>query len=607
MTPPRASFPLFAIGLAAAVALVASPPASPAAVAPESVQWIRYQSPNFNVYSSAPERRTEDFIVRLERFREVLGTIFPSFEVTSPVETTVFVFKSWPTMEPFAPRYGGKTVTIDGQFTWSRDENFVVVNGSGTDDHMPVVYHEYMHYFTMRNLPPLPPWFGEGIAECYETFRTDGKTAELGRGKVEHILYLRQVPFMPLDQLFAVRHDSPEYNEGDRRSVFYAESWALVHYLIWDTAKYRQKLVAFLDRLGSGEDSQQAFVGAFGTSPADLQAELRRNLEHGQYLKSVVTLKGPPVEASVRKSPVSKGEIQARLGDLLAHSADERSGDAESYLDAALAAEPDNAVALRALALVRRGQGKPDEARALLEKRLAADPHDGMAAWSLGEQLTDQDATAPRARSLLRGAATDRPDIPEIAVAYGRSLLSGPPEPSEAELDHAIALLNVARDKLRYRADVLATQAVLLAARGNFPAAESLVTRALPVLGDKEALSWARASLDQFRRRAQAEEEYQRRLAGDTTAAGESAAEPGAPGTPEDAGAVAPADDASIPADVANRDIDTYNKGIALANQRNYAGALALLEPLYLSTRVPELKDRLGPLLADLRKRAGRK
>ncbi len=68
-----------------------------------------------------------------------------------------------------------------------------------------------------------------------------------------------------------------------------------------------------------------------------------------------------------------------------------------------------------------------------------------------------------------------------------------------------------------------------------------------------------------------------------------------------------PPPDPSIPADICNRDIETFNKGIALANQANYKGALALLEPLYLSTRVSEIKDRLGPLLADLRKRAGRK
>ena len=610
MTVPRARVPLFAVALATAVALaalVATALPSHAAAAAESLEWTRYQTPNFTVFSSAPDRRTEDFIVRLERFREVLGTIFPSFEVASPVETTMFVFRDWPTMEPFAPRYGGKTVTIDGQFTWTRDENFVVVNGSGTDDHMPTVYHEYMHYFTLRNLPPLPPWFSEGIAECYETFRTDGKTAELGRGKVDHILYLRQVPFMPLERLFAIRHDSADYNEGDRRSVFYAESWALVHYLLWDTSKYRPSVVGFLERLGSGEDPQAAFAGAFGTSPITLEAELKRNLEHGQYLKTVVTLKGPPVEASIRKSPVSKAEIQARLGDFLAHDQADRTAQAQALLEASLAAEPDNGAALRALALVRKQQGRIEEARTLLEKRLAADPKDGMAAWSLGEVLLEQGDAVPRARSLLVSAATIRPDIPEIAVAYGRSLLAGSPEATKAELDRAIAVLNTARDKLRYRADLLATQAVLLAMNDNFPAAESLVKRALPKLGDPESLRWAQEALAHMKSYRAAQEDYEK-----TVAAAEAAAGPQPPeGAADEPPPLAPEPGASSPspwsADTYNRDVAKFNRAIELANGRDYAGALAILEPLYASTRYDDIRDKIRPLIPDLRRRAGRK
>ena len=59
--------------------------------------------------------------------------------------------------------------------------------------------------------------------------------------------------------------------------------------------------------------------------------------------------------------------------------------------------------------------------------------------------------------------------------------------------------------------------------------------------------------------------------------------------------------------DLYNRDVETFNRGIALANQRNYSGALGLLESLYAKTAFSDIKDRLGPLLADLRKRAGRK
>src|SRR5262249_50695602 len=152
---------------------------------------------------------------------EALGTIFSNLDVASPVDTTVFVFHDKSQMQPFVPRYNGKPVDIAGMFAARRDANFVLIDASGSHDRMPVVYHEYMHYFTKRNLPPLPPWFGEGIAQCYETFRIEGKTAVLGKTNVDLMNYLKQATFMPLEQLLAIRYDSPEYNEGDRRGVFY--------------------------------------------------------------------------------------------------------------------------------------------------------------------------------------------------------------------------------------------------------------------------------------------------------------------------------------------------------------------------------------------------
>src|SRR4029077_6209536 len=59
-------------------------------------------------------------------------------------------------------------------------------------------------------------------------------------------------------------HGSPYYNEANQASVFYAESWALVHYLLLDPeAQQRQLMKNFFaawDKSGSKIDAaQQAF------------------------------------------------------------------------------------------------------------------------------------------------------------------------------------------------------------------------------------------------------------------------------------------------------------------------------------------------------------
>ena len=70
-----------------------------------------------------------------------------------------------------------------------------------------------------------------------------------------HIFQLRE-RFIPLRELMAVRHDSPLYNEGDRRSIFYAESWALLHYFMVGKPERMPQLVKYLERYSAGASSE---------------------------------------------------------------------------------------------------------------------------------------------------------------------------------------------------------------------------------------------------------------------------------------------------------------------------------------------------------------
>jgi hypothetical protein len=62
---------------------------------------------------------------------------------------------------------------------------------------------------------------------------------------------LRHNKLIPLDVLFHVDASSPYYNEENKVSVFYAESWALTHYLMIGD-KHRQMLLDYASALASG-------------------------------------------------------------------------------------------------------------------------------------------------------------------------------------------------------------------------------------------------------------------------------------------------------------------------------------------------------------------
>src|SRR5947209_16570698 len=104
------------------------------------------------------------------------------------------------------------------------------------------------------NYRPFATWIREVMAELYSTFKVNGdRKINLGLPVVDHIYELRQSRFLTIPELFAIKTDSDDYHEGNRRSIFYAESWALVHYLIMgNNGKRVPQLQKFIVGINSG-------------------------------------------------------------------------------------------------------------------------------------------------------------------------------------------------------------------------------------------------------------------------------------------------------------------------------------------------------------------
>jgi hypothetical protein len=60
------------------------------------------------------------------------------------------------------------------------------------------------------------------------------KESRVGTIDETHLYILQQNKLLPIETLLNVEQSSPYYNEANQASVFYAESWALVHYLMMD-------------------------------------------------------------------------------------------------------------------------------------------------------------------------------------------------------------------------------------------------------------------------------------------------------------------------------------------------------------------------------------
>lgn len=223
-----------------------------------------------------------------------------------------------------------------------------------------------------RAIERLPVWLNEGIAEFYSTFESmdGGRTVQLGRVPVHHLERLRH-EFLPLATLAAVDHASPYYNERDKGSAFYAESWAFVHFLcLGKDRKYGARFAPFVETLTNGVPFERACAEQLGTPVNELEREVR------QYLGSLVftAMRGTLPEslgaiARLEPAAVAEAEAHSVLAELqLFH---DRSDEGREQLTHALTLDPTHALALARLAEVSAASGKADEARALLGRGIS--------------------------------------------------------------------------------------------------------------------------------------------------------------------------------------------------------------------------------------------
>ena len=73
-----------------------------------------------------------------------------------------------------------------------------------------------------------------------------------------------------LADLVKVQHDSPLYNEGSRRTLFYAQSWALVHYLLAGEPSRADLVTEYIKAIEAGAAADAAWSRIFGSERIEI-------------------------------------------------------------------------------------------------------------------------------------------------------------------------------------------------------------------------------------------------------------------------------------------------------------------------------------------------
>jgi len=363
-------------------------------------KWLSLRTKNFNIVSNADEGDTRQLALKLEQFRLIISRLTNTSNV-APVPITVVVFKNDGAFKPFKPLYNGKPANLSGFFQQSEDENLIALDMNASEEYpMSLIFHEYTHLLTAYASSPLPLWLSEGLAEFYSTFDVKKNEVTIGKPLSSHVWLLRE-KFVPFQTLFSVRHDSPGYNERDKQGVFYAESWALAHYLMFGNNHARQpQLTQFLGLLSGGMNVERAFNEAFKIGFTEMEKELRRYVENRSYPGMIYTLKSTEGEKDVSVRPLSDAEVQYNLGNLLMRI--NRLEDAETYFNQAAALDAELAGPYEGRGFIAMRRDKYDDAREHFRKAAALGSQNHLVHYYYAESIQREQKGSREGISLIQ-------------------------------------------------------------------------------------------------------------------------------------------------------------------------------------------------------------
>lgn len=505
----KARFPqrLMSVAALAAMCFASAVAALPARAG--DAGWLSVRTKNFLVVGRGREREVRREAARLEQFHAVLSAAFARLvggERGGPyAPTTVILFPDDKSYAPFKPVFGGRqAMGVAGHFQSSTEVNYIALSleNERVSESSSTLLHEYTHLLISDYLRGAPAWLKEGLAEFYSTARiAAGRVTFGGPVKARQQLLRRDGLAVPLGALFNAHEQSPLYQDETKRTRFYSESWALVHYLLNGGGDARRAQFArYLDLVASGEDAEESWRAAFGSDNAALETELAAYVRLPAYPERVETFEQTALETTTaatttKATPLSEGEVAAYFGDLLLRGG--REAEAEEHLRRALEADSRSASAHVSMGLLRLRQGRLEEATVTLREAIALDSRSHLARFYLADALrregvkgvvsaADFDEKTRSISAELRRSIELAPDFLEAYKLFALVELERGDQVSEAA-----ALLERAVRIAPRRRELLLLLAQARIRTRDFTAARELVATATRRSADRRLLAHA--------------------------------------------------------------------------------------------------------------------
>lgn len=387
--------------------------------------WIQVSSPHFTVISNSSEKQARRIAVQFERMRSMFHAALPTLQVDPAHPIIVLAVRDKDEFKALEPQtyLANESLHLNGLFLRAADQNYVLIRVE-TQGQYPyaIVYHEYTHWL-LSKAPNVPLWLDEGMAEFYETAQIFDKDASVGAASARDLMLLRQTPPLPLETLFTIDETSPYYREKKKGSIFYAESWALTHYLYFHDFDYKtSRLNEYMALLAHGVDPVAAANRVFGDLK-HLEAALQHYIQQENLIRFRTTPLAQINELPLEAKPMTPAQVNAAKATVLAYNG--RTAEARALVNDALQQDPANASAHETMAFLDSLEQMEAEDKlrdSIRSSPLSASGYDRLALflWTRNRNLEEARTLQIKALALDPANVGYRMDMSKILLALGR-------------------------------------------------------------------------------------------------------------------------------------------------------------------------------------------
>ncbi len=389
-------------------------------------KWHEARAPHVTVVSDGNVRTAVGIADRVERLRAAFSQLWPGARLHDGRPLAVYAVKGGSRLRDLLPEFWrhSSRSRAAGLLLVGLDRYYMLVRHDVAGDNpFAVVDHEYTHLLLDRNVTGAPLWLDEGFAELIANGNVAAGT--FGRPNEAHLELLRNGGLLPWPSVLMAQRTSPAYVDRSTAPAFYAQSWALTHYLKLGNGGTRAaKLTEYLELIDKECAPLEAAVRAFGDLDV-LARQLAGYVRVGPMPLARIERQRDPVRHEITARKLSRDEAALALGDLLAHTDHPR--ESRALLESA--ARDGGATPLERLGLLALRNGDVTGGLRFADLAIERDPSRVVAHYVRAVALLSHAglvtaATAASAELSLRQAITLQPAFAPAYAALGGLLAS---------------------------------------------------------------------------------------------------------------------------------------------------------------------------------------